>query len=111
MEVVVGVGHVHGQDPADVRQVRGAADLLALRLHLEAGAIEAAHGVHERERRGVVVLAEQVDLVAQADERADERGVVDVAARSAQQVAVEDQDPQGRRWSPGARTPDMFPRL
>src|SRR5205823_682238 len=104
-------GDVHGQDAADVRQIGGAADRLAVRLHAQSAVLEAAHRVDEGQAGRVPVLAQEVDLVAQIDERLDQRGVVDVAARSAQQVAVEDQDPQRRRWSPWVRTPDMFPRL
>jgi hypothetical protein len=43
---------------------------------------------------GIAVLAEQVDLVPGARERRRQAGVVDVRARAAQQVAVEDQDAQ-----------------
>src|SRR5262249_58410082 len=45
--------------------------------------------------RGVPVLAEQVHLVALARERLGEARVVDVAARSREEIAVEDQDPIG----------------
>ena len=111
VEVVVGVGHVDRQHPADVRQVGGAPDRLAVRLDLQAAVLEAPHRVDEGKRRRVVVLAQEVHLVAHSGKGLDQGRVVDVAARPAQQVAVEDQDPHGRRWSPGGRTPDMFPRL
>ena len=52
-------------------------------------------GVDERVLLGVALLAEQVHLVAEPHERRGEAGVVDVRARPAEQIAVEDQDAHG----------------
>jgi hypothetical protein len=51
--------------------------------------------VHPVQRTGMAVLAEQVDLVAHPLQGLGEAGVVDVAARPPQQVAVEDQHAHG----------------
>ena len=50
----------------------------------------------------MAVLAEQVHLVAERDERRGEARVVDVGAGAVQQVAVEDQDAHPRRQPTGA---------
>ena len=71
------------------------ADRLADRLHPQLAVLPAPDGVDERQLARVAVLAEQVDLVAELGQGGHQRGVVDVAAGPAQQVAVEDQDPHG----------------
>src|SRR5207248_6855790 len=63
------------------------------RLDLERPVGPAADGVHERQLAGMAVLAEQVHLVAQANEGRHERRVVYVAPGPAEEVAVEDEDP------------------
>jgi hypothetical protein len=73
VESLVAVGDVDRQDVADVGHV----------------------DLHPGQRRRVAVLAEQVHLVAQTDERRGELGVVDVGAGPTQQVAVEDQYAHG----------------
>ena len=83
VEMVVGVGHVHGQHPADVRHVDGAAHGLPERVHPHGSAFPAADRVHERQLGRLSVLAQEVHLVAQVRERPRERGVVDVAAGAA----------------------------
>ena len=57
----------------------------------------ATDGVNPIERTGVTVLAKQVHLVAEAGKRLGEAGVVDVAAGAAQQIAMEDQNFDGRQ--------------
>ncbi len=54
----------------------------------------------------MALLAEQVHLVAEAHQRLDQPGVVDVGAGSAEQIAVEDQDAHGRSAYP---RPDAVP--
>jgi hypothetical protein len=77
LEPLVAVADVHGQQAADVGVVDG-------------------HGARRPglgELRRVAVLADEVNLVAEACERPREVRVVDVRTGAPQQVAVEDQDP------------------
>ena len=68
IETLIAIGHVHGEHPSDIG-------------HMD------RHTLRSLRRP---VLAEQVHLMAQSCERSRQVGVVDVAARAAQQVAVED---------------------
>jgi hypothetical protein len=75
LEALVVVANEHGQQAADV----GVVDRHRSR---SVG----------REVACVAILAQQVNLVSQPRQRAGQARVVDVGARAAQQVAVEDQD-------------------
>ena len=65
----------------------------AHRLHLQPSPLPVADRVDEAELRRVVFLTQQMDLVAEADKRLDQLRVVDVRARPAQEIPVEDQQP------------------
>src|SRR5207247_1789387 len=102
---------VDGQGLADVRQVGRALDRLADGLDFEPSPVPAPDRVDERKLARVAVLAEQMDLVAEADEGGGQRRVVDVAAGAAQQVAMEDEDPHRNGDCAGMPgTPDSFIR-
>ena len=88
------IGHVDRQGAADVGQVHGAADGLAQALDLEFPVLPAPDRVHEVVLGGTLLLAEQVDLVAEVNERPGQLRVVDVASRAAQEVAVKNKDSQ-----------------
>ena len=90
VEALVLVGDVDGQRAADVRQVGGAADRFAQRFDAQRPVLPAADRIDERQIGRVAVLAEQMDLVAQAGQGRHQGSVVDVAPGPAQQVAVED---------------------
>jgi hypothetical protein len=100
LEALVAVADVDGQQGADVREIAGDASLpgrlAAARDDLELSPAPVADSVDPRERCRVTILAEKVDFMPEPRERLGDVGVVDVAARAAQQVAVEDQDPDGR---------------
>ena len=124
IEALVAVGHVDGQHAADVREV-GGHTRVRVALEVQRAALPAAHGAHERQLGGMAVLTEDVDLVAHIRERRGQARVVDVAARTAQQVAVEDENPHWALLSSSVptclqygapdperstRAADMFPR-
>jgi len=88
------IGNVDRQSAADAGQVRGAADGLAQALDLEFPVPPAPDGVHDFVLGGVLLLAEQVDLVAEVNERPGQFSVVDVAPRAAQEVAMKNKDSQ-----------------
>ena len=81
LEAVVVIVDVDRQDAADVGVVHGHARDVQARRHR------------------LALLADDVDLVAQPRQGRGEPGVVDVRARAAKEVAVEDQEAHGRkRW-------------
>ena len=99
LEALVAVVHVHGEKPADVRDVGGdGAGMYATGLGLgganpELSPFPVARSIDPRQLSRAAVLAHQVDVVAESRERLREARVVDVAAGPAQQIAVEDQYP------------------
>jgi hypothetical protein len=100
VESRVAVSHIERQQPADVGQVRGAADGLAHDIDVQPPAAAVAHGIHEVELRGVGLLAQQVHFVAEPDQCPGQLRVVDIASGPAQQVAMENQHPQSHH-APG----------
>ena len=96
----IAVGDVHRQQAADVRPVDGAAGRPAALLHPQGATIPVPGGVDEVQLQRIAVLAEQVHLVAQADQRGRDLAVVDVRAGAPEEVAVEDQDPHAACMMP-----------
>ena len=103
LDALVAVGHVDGQQPAEVGPVDGRARRVAAHLELQRAPVPVAGGVDPRERERLAVLAQQVDLVPVAGERRGELGVVDVRPGAAQQVAVEDENPHRAHFAAADR--------
>ena len=77
LDVLVGVGHVHREQAADVGAIdrrSGGTDL----AHRQLAAVPVGDGADEIELVRVTVLAEQIDLVPEPHQRRHEAGVVDV---------------------------------
>ncbi|HVL97155.1 MAG TPA: hypothetical protein VM266_14955 [Solirubrobacteraceae bacterium] len=96
-EARVAILDVDGQQAAEVRLPDRHSDRLAQHFHAGDGAVgsEPADRVDPVELMGLPILREEVDRVARADERRHEPGVVDVGPRSAEQVAMEDEQVHG----------------
>ena len=114
LDALVAVGHVHGQQVADVGTVddTAAASGLTVRpqrtlelTQAQRPVIPVGHRVDERLALGVAVLAEQVHLVPEAHQRRRELGVVDVRAGPLEQVTVEDQHAHARAAYPRPHAP------
>jgi hypothetical protein len=95
LDAVVAVGDVDGQQAAEIgtvdRRVRG----LRPRGHPQRAVVPVARSVDPLLLERLALLAEQVHLMARFHERRGQPRVVDVRARAAQQIAVEDQDAHG----------------
>ena len=104
LDALVAVGHVHRQQPADVRAVDRAARLARRAPAPHPAGAPAARPASQSPAAstngvvlGVALLAEQVNLVAEPHQRVGQAGVVDVGPGAAEQVAVEDQDAHRRQ--------------
>jgi hypothetical protein len=113
LDALVAVRHVHGQQLTDVRPIHGAPARPARAITLACGSLEIADSkravipvadrIHERIPLGVTVLAEQMHLVSETDERSRQARVVDVRPGPVEQIAVEDQHAHsGRSLSTGS---------
>jgi len=96
VEALVAIGHVEREHAVDVGAVDGDPRRLPQDADPKLARLPVADGVDEGQRRGLAVLAQEVNLVAQARQSADQAGVVDVAAGAPQEVAVEDENAHGR---------------
>jgi hypothetical protein len=92
LDSLVAVGDVDGEQAADLRPVHRRPHGHPPLPHAQRPVVPRSLRVDPRELQRGAVLAQQVQLVAAPDEGSGELGVVDVRSRSAQEVAVEDED-------------------